>query len=184
MATPLGTNFTTEDEVVAQADLKLLGSEVESLVVEFDQKKYEKLLSTGSISPKSLRRLRQVSSSKDNQVDGQVLGKRREVCVSSPRRETDLPSARREVHDPAAKGEARVSTSRRELDVSTSRRKSEASASRSELGFDQTLKARRKAEHQRRRRARIARAKRENNEEISIPEERGEPHLFEGEREF
>ena len=69
MATPLGTNFTTEDEVVAQAVLKLLGSNVKSLVVEFDQEKYEKLLSTGSISPKSLRRLRQVSSSKDNQVD-------------------------------------------------------------------------------------------------------------------
>ena len=112
MATLLGKNFTTEDKVVAQADLKLLGSEVESLVIEFNQEKYEKLLSAGSIIPKSMRRLRQVSSSKDNQVDGQVLGKRREACVSSPKRETDLPSARRKVHDPAAKGETRVSTSR------------------------------------------------------------------------
>jgi len=40
MATPLETVFSTDKKVVAQADPKLLGSTVESLVVEFDQKKF------------------------------------------------------------------------------------------------------------------------------------------------
>jgi len=45
MATPLGTSSLPIDEnTVAQADLRLLGSTVESLV-EFDQEKFEKLLS-------------------------------------------------------------------------------------------------------------------------------------------
>ena len=37
MATPLGTNFSTDEKIVAQADVKFLGSMVESLIVEFDQ---------------------------------------------------------------------------------------------------------------------------------------------------
>ena len=51
MTTPLGTIFSTIEKAVAQADLKLLESTIESLV-EFDQEKFEQLLSSGSNSPK------------------------------------------------------------------------------------------------------------------------------------
>ena len=52
MATPLVTVFSTDEKVVAQADLKFIGSTVKSLIVEFDQEKFEEFLSSGSISPK------------------------------------------------------------------------------------------------------------------------------------
>ena len=61
MATPLGMNYFTDEEMVAQSDTELLGSTVESLMVEFDQGRYEKLLSMGSTSPKCTRRFRKVS---------------------------------------------------------------------------------------------------------------------------
>ena len=48
----LGNVFSSDEKAVAQARLKLPGSTVESLVVELDQEKFEKLLSSGSISPK------------------------------------------------------------------------------------------------------------------------------------
>ena len=54
MATPLGTSFSDE-EVVAQSDVHLTGTTVETLVVEFDQAKYEEVLSSGSLSPKARR---------------------------------------------------------------------------------------------------------------------------------
>ena len=61
--TTLGTVFSTNEKAVAQADCKLLGSSVESLVVKFDQEKFEQLLSSGSISPKVSSKTRsQVSS--------------------------------------------------------------------------------------------------------------------------
>jgi len=52
MVIPLGTVFSTDKKTVAQADLKLLGSTVESLIVKFDQEKFEELLFSCSISPK------------------------------------------------------------------------------------------------------------------------------------
>ena len=55
MMTPLGSVFSTDEKTIAQIDLKLLESKVESLVVEFDQEKFEELLSLSSISPKSIR---------------------------------------------------------------------------------------------------------------------------------
>ena len=61
MATPLGTIYYTDEEMVAQSDTELLGSMVESLVVEFDQESYEKFLSAGSVSPKETQRFRKVS---------------------------------------------------------------------------------------------------------------------------
>ena len=61
MATPLGTVLSTNEKAVAQADLKFLGSTVESLIVKFDQEKFEQFLSLGSISPK-------VSSETSSQV--------------------------------------------------------------------------------------------------------------------
>ena len=55
-----------------QADLRLLGSTVESLVTEFDQEKFEKLLS-GSISPKAMRQYRKVSSETRFQVSSETF---------------------------------------------------------------------------------------------------------------
>ena len=52
MATPLGTSFSTDEQDVAQADVTYMAKMVESLIVEFDQAKYEEFLSFGS---KSLR---------------------------------------------------------------------------------------------------------------------------------
>jgi len=55
MASLLGTSFTTDENAMAQADVWLLGKTVASLVVEFDQGKFEKFLSSGSASPKAMR---------------------------------------------------------------------------------------------------------------------------------
>ena len=60
MATPLGTTFSTDKQVVAQGDVIYMGKTVESLVVKFDQAKYEEFLSSGSKSPKA-RAYRRVS---------------------------------------------------------------------------------------------------------------------------
>ena len=61
MATPLGTTFITDEQVVAQGDVLYKGKMVESLVVEFDQTKYEEFLSSCSKSPKA-RAYRRVST--------------------------------------------------------------------------------------------------------------------------
>ena len=61
MATLLGTSFSTDENVVAQADVQLLEKTVESLVVEFDQGKFEEFLSSSSASPKTMRQYRKVS---------------------------------------------------------------------------------------------------------------------------
>jgi len=53
MATSLGTPFSTDKQVVAQGDVTCMGRMVESLVVEFDQAKYEEFLSFGSKSPRA-----------------------------------------------------------------------------------------------------------------------------------
>jgi len=52
MATPLGTTFSTDEEVVAQGDVTFTGKMVKSLVMEFDQAKYEEFLSSGFKSPR------------------------------------------------------------------------------------------------------------------------------------
>ena len=60
MATPLGTSFSDE-EVVVQSDVHLTGTTVETLVVEFDQAKFEEAISSGSLSPKAMRKIHKVS---------------------------------------------------------------------------------------------------------------------------
>jgi hypothetical protein len=45
MATPLGSSSSTNEKEVSQCDDKALGSFVELLVIEFDQEKFEELLS-------------------------------------------------------------------------------------------------------------------------------------------
>jgi len=52
MATLLGTSFSTNENTVAQVDVQLLRKMVESLVIEFDQEKFEKFLSSGPLSPR------------------------------------------------------------------------------------------------------------------------------------
>ena len=43
MTTPLGTTFSTDEQVVAQGGVNFMGKTVESLAVEFDQAKYMEL---------------------------------------------------------------------------------------------------------------------------------------------
>ena len=72
MATPLGITFSTDEQVVAQGDVTCIGKTVESLVVEFDQAKYEAFLSSGSRSPKA-RVYRKVSSGTCSQIHSEIL---------------------------------------------------------------------------------------------------------------
>ena len=71
MATPLGTTFSTDEQVVAQGDVTYMGKIVKSLVVEFDQAKYEELLSSSSKSPRA-RQYRKVSSGTRSQVRSEI----------------------------------------------------------------------------------------------------------------
>ena len=72
MATPLGATFSTDEQVVAQGDVTCMGKTVESLVVEFDQAKYEEFLSSGSKSPKAWV-YRKVSSGICSRVRSEIL---------------------------------------------------------------------------------------------------------------
>ena len=72
MATPLGTTFVTDEQVVAQGDVIYKGKTVESLVVEFDQAKYEEFLSSGSKSPKA-RAYRRVSTGICPKIRSEIL---------------------------------------------------------------------------------------------------------------
>ena len=62
MATPLGIVLSTYEKAVAQADLKLIGSTVESLIIESDQEKFKQYLSSGPVSSKYIRKYHKVSS--------------------------------------------------------------------------------------------------------------------------
>jgi len=53
MTTPLETTFSTDEQVVAQGDVACMGKVVDSLIVKFDQAKYEEFLSSGSKSPRA-----------------------------------------------------------------------------------------------------------------------------------
>jgi len=61
MATPLGTVFSTAENQVSQCDDQTFGSIAETLVIHFDQEKFEQLLSGGSKSPLRVRKHREVS---------------------------------------------------------------------------------------------------------------------------
>ena len=67
MAIPLGISFSTDEQVVAQGNVTYMEKMVESLIMEFDQAKYEELLSSGSKSPRA-RQYRKVSSGTCSQV--------------------------------------------------------------------------------------------------------------------
>jgi len=52
MATPLGTTFSTDEQIVGQGDVSFMEKMVESHVMEFDQEKFEEFLSSGSKIPR------------------------------------------------------------------------------------------------------------------------------------
>ena len=51
MATPLGTVFSTAKNQVSQCEDQTFGSIVETLVIHFDQERFEQLLSGGYQKP-------------------------------------------------------------------------------------------------------------------------------------
>ena len=61
MATPLGTLFSAADNQVSQCDDQTFGSIAETLVINFDQEKFEQLLTGGSKNPLRVRKHRKVS---------------------------------------------------------------------------------------------------------------------------
>ena len=48
-----GITFSTDEQVVVQCDVTSIGRMIESLVVEFNEAKYEEFLSSGSKSPRA-----------------------------------------------------------------------------------------------------------------------------------
>jgi len=61
IATPLGKIFSTNEKIVSQCDNQTLESTAEILVIHFDQKKFEQLLSEGGTSPLNVRIHRKIS---------------------------------------------------------------------------------------------------------------------------
>ena len=64
MATPLRNAFSTAENQVSQCEDQTLGSIAETLVIHFDQEKFEQLLSWGSKNPLYVRKHRNVSIAK------------------------------------------------------------------------------------------------------------------------
>ena len=75
MATLLGTSFSTDENAVVQAGVRLLGKTVESLVVKFYQEKFEEFLSSGSPSPKAMRQYHKVSSETHSRISSEITPK-------------------------------------------------------------------------------------------------------------
>ena len=71
MATPLGTTFSIDEQVVAQGDVTYMGKMIESLIFESDQAKYEEFLSSGSKSPRAWQ-YRKVSSGTRSPVHSEI----------------------------------------------------------------------------------------------------------------
>ena len=68
----MGTTFFMDGQVVTQGDVTFIGKMVESLVVKFDQAKYEEFLSSGSKSPRVARQYRRVSSEIRSQISSET----------------------------------------------------------------------------------------------------------------
>ena len=75
MVTPLGNVFFIDEKVMALADIKLVGSMVESIVIEFDQGKFEEFFSSSSKSQKATRQYRRVSLGTRSQVSSETSPK-------------------------------------------------------------------------------------------------------------
>jgi len=72
MTTPLGTTFSTDEQVVAQSDVTFMKKMVESLVVKFDQTKYEEFLSSCFKSPRVAQQYCRVSLKICSQVPSET----------------------------------------------------------------------------------------------------------------
>ena len=94
MATTLGNTFVTDEHTVVQDDVLRKGKMVESLVIEFDQAKYEEFLSSGSKSPKT-RVCRRVSSGQPPEAQSVALSDAAVThCAASGSRVNASPKAR------------------------------------------------------------------------------------------
>ena len=60
MATPLGNLFLNNKKTVIQCGDETLGFTTETLVIQFDQEKFEQLFSEGSSSPINMRKRRKI----------------------------------------------------------------------------------------------------------------------------
>ena len=72
MATPLGTSFSTDENAMAQTWCPAFWQMVESLVIEFDQEKFEEFFSSASFSPKAMRQYHKVSSETRSQISLEI----------------------------------------------------------------------------------------------------------------
>jgi len=72
MVTPLGTAFSIDEKAMSQADVQLLEKTLESLVIEFNQGKFEEFLSSGSASPKTMRQYRKASFTTRSRVSSKI----------------------------------------------------------------------------------------------------------------
>ena len=72
MATLLETIFSTDEKIVAQADVKFLGSMIELLVIKLDQENFEEFLSSDSKSPKATWQHCKVSFGTRSQVSSEA----------------------------------------------------------------------------------------------------------------
>ena len=61
MATTVGEVIFSDDMIVAQSDEIAPGTIIESLVISFDEAKYEEFVSSGGTSPASARKYRKIS---------------------------------------------------------------------------------------------------------------------------
>ena len=93
MATPLGNLFVTDEQAVAQDDVLRKGKIVETLVVEFNQAKYEEFLSSGSKSPKT-RICRRVSTGKLPEAQSEALPGADAHCAKTSSRANASQKAR------------------------------------------------------------------------------------------
>ena len=64
LATTVVETFSTNEKVVSQHDKIAVGDMAETLVIEFDQDRFEELLSSGKSSPVSLRKHRKITIAK------------------------------------------------------------------------------------------------------------------------
>ena len=72
MVTPLRISFSTDENAMAQLDVQFLGKTVESLVMKFDQGKFEEFLFSSSTSPKAMRQYRKVSSETRSRISLEI----------------------------------------------------------------------------------------------------------------
>ena len=81
MTTLLGTFFFTDENAVVQVDAWLLEKTVESLIIEFDQEKFEEFLSSGSTNSKAMRQYRKVSSETRSRISLEITSE--VVCTTA-----------------------------------------------------------------------------------------------------